>query len=188
MFQQADLFSTAPIPRPMSRRHDPGTSVTAERARAALCYEPITGFFTWHIRTSSSANPGEVAGYLMHNGYRRIQLDGEGYLAHRLAWLHVYGCWPADEIDHINGVKDDNRINNLREATRRLNNENLKRAPRSNRSSGLLGVTWRGDSQKWGAQITVDGRTRSLGRFTTAEAAHAAYVEAKRQYHHGCTL
>jgi hypothetical protein len=164
------------------------SNLSAERLRDALHYAPLTGVFTWRIRTSSRSNPGTVAGRLMPDRYRRICLDGGQYPVHRLVWLYLYGRWPVDQIDHINGVRDDNRADNLREATNAINGQNRRRAQRTNQSSGLLGVSWQAKRQKWMAQIQLNGKAIYLGRFKTPEAAHAAYIAAKRQHHPGCTL
>lgn len=107
-------------------------------------------------------------------------------LAHRAAWLLVYGSWPAGVIDHINGVKTDNRIGNLRIATAAINTQNERRA-RSSNKSGFLGVRQMA-SGRFGASIESEGRQLWIGTFETAEQAHAAYVQVKRRIHPGCTL
>ena len=85
-------------------------SLTAERLREVLDYDPDTGVFTRKVRTASSVKVGDVAGSLNGKGYIRIRVDGRLYFAHRLAWLYVHGEWPVDQVDHINGIKNDNRI------------------------------------------------------------------------------
>lgn len=115
-----------------------------------------------------------LAGCLRPNGYRTIAVDREVNLAHRLAWLLVYGEWPDGDLDHINGERDDNRIVNLRLATRAQNNMNARR-PCSN-TSGYKGASFcRG---KWDARIGIDGKDVYLGSFDTPEEAHAAYANA----------
>ena len=113
-------------------------------------------------------------------------IDEREYSAHRLAWLYVHGAWPTGQIDHINGDRGDNRISNLRDVTPALNTQNQRRAARSNKSSGLLGVT--ANRGRWLAQISIGGKSRNLGRYATPEEAHAVYVAAKRVLHAGCTL
>jgi hypothetical protein len=98
-----------------------------------------------------------------------------------------YGSWPANTIDHINGIKTDNRIENLRDVTAAVNKQNM-RAARSDSRSGLIGAIWQEDRKSWKAEIAVGGKKKMLGRFKTAEAAHEAYVLAKRTVHEGCTL
>jgi len=150
----------------------------------ALSYDIETGVFRWRV-PSRRVSVGDVAG-CVDNGYVRIKVKQRAYRAHRIAWLFVHGEWPSDDIDHINGDRSDNRIANLRDVPRAINCQNLRRARRDNKSSGLLGVTR--DRGMWLAQISVGGRNRLVGRFSDANQAHAAYVAAKRQQHPGCTL
>lgn len=107
-------------------------------------------------------------------------------MAHRLAWLYVYGEWPNGDIDHIDGDRLNNRIANLRDVSRRVNLENQRR-PKACNKSGFLGVkTFR--DQRFQARIQVRGVQLHLGTFDTPHEAHAAYVAAKRNLHQGCTL
>lgn len=110
-------------------------------------------------------------------------------MAHRLAWVHVHGSWPAGDIDHINGDKLDNRIANLRDVTRSVNKENMRSA-RGDNKVGLLGVHVRrqNTTRPYVASIRVSGKLIHLGAHNTPEAAHAAYLEAKRRLHSGCTI
>jgi HNH endonuclease/AP2 domain len=103
-----------------------------------------------------------------------------------VAWLIVYGAWPSKNIDHINGVKTDNRIANLRDVSQSINGEN-RAAPRKSTRSGFLGVTKDKDG-KFRAQISVGGKNTHLGVFAVAEEAFAAYLSAKRRLHVGCTI
>lgn len=160
--------------------------LTVERLREVLAYDQETGLFTRRVRTANCVKVGDVAGSLHRKGYIRINVDGRRYFAHRLAWLYVNGEWPPAEIDHINGVKDDNRIVNLRLATRIENMQN-ERVSRSNNKAGYLGVFLH-SCGKFSAKICIDGKNKHLGMFPTPESAHEAYLEAKRQLHHFCTL
>lgn len=164
----------------------PNSTLTAKRCREAFYYDGQRGVLIARIRTSQRTPVGTTMGSDNGKGYLRIRLDGVTYRAHRLVWLWVHGEWPTGEIDHINGVRHDNGIENLRVVDRALNNQNLKRAQRNNRSSGLLGAYRHG--KKWQAQITFGGVSTTLGTFDTAEEAHAAYLEAKRLHHPGCTI
>lgn len=163
-------------------------ALTAERLREVLDYDPESGVFTWKVRTSNRVNVGDVAGAMLKTGYLSISIDGKLHRAHRLAWLHVHGAWPAADIDHVNGVRTDNRFANLRSATPSLNQQNLRSA-RGATASGLLGV-YRTDKKHrpWRSSINVDGKDRHLGNFTSPEEAHAAYLAAKRRLHEGCTI
>lgn len=153
----------------------------AERVRELLEYSPETGEFR-HKASRGGVLSGSVAGCLYANGYRKITIDGRGYLAHRVAWLYVHGEWPATGIDHANGDKDDNRLCNLRMASQSQNMQNILEAPHLSRS-GLFGAAWDKARNKWQASIRVDGKRRYLGRFETAEDASAAYLSAKEKLH-----
>lgn len=163
------------------------TDLTAQRLRELLSYDPETGAFTRLVSTCNRVKVGDVAGTLHHEGYIHIRVGGVIRRAHRLAWLYMMGQWPADEIDHINGRRSDNRWANLRDVSKRNNLENQRRAQAGNKS-GLLGVDYRANLGKWTAQIQVNGKKRHLGTFDTPELAHAAYTEAKRELHAGSTL
>jgi hypothetical protein len=146
------------------------------RLREALAYDPETGVFTWRIRASKNTHIGEIAGCPRPKmGYIRISLDGGMYYAHRLAWGYVYGVWPAGQIDHINGVRTDNRICNLRDVTSSVNNHNSTR-----KAANRAGYT--------GVRMTPKGRyvaticRRHIGVFDTPDQAHAAYLAAKRAH------
>lgn len=162
------------------------TSLTCDRLREVLHYNLQTGTFT-RIKGGSGkgASRGSIAGYDHGQGYIRISVDGEAYRAHRLAFLCVTGKWPAHEVDHINGIRSDNRWENLRELTGGENTHN-QRKPHRNGSTGFLGV--RAFEGKYRAAIGVNGARIHLGTFDTPQLAHAAYVAAKRELHSSCTI
>lgn len=145
------------------------------RSRYKVCQH--TGMILW--------NSGDVACIKMKSGYRRLSCFGKRFAAHRVAWLLHYGHWPEHEIDHINGDKSDNRIDNLRDVPHQLNVQNL-RASTSSSSTGILGVGPK--NGKWRARILKQGKTHYLGTFDTKEEAQNAYVAAKRKHHEGCTI
>lgn len=161
------------------------SNLTAERLRELLSYDPETGVFMWR-QAGRKRVIGRTAGSLDGSGYRLIRLDGTLYRANRLAWLHTHGCWPDGHVDHINGVTGDDRLANLRDVTRSVNAQNMRRA-NSKSTTGLLGVSVV-KGRYYTARIGVEGRPRHIGTFSTPEAAHAAYVEAKRRLHPGNTL
>jgi len=161
---------------------DKSSNLTAVLLREEFDYSQSSGKFT-RKQTRSAQKIGSEAGCKMNNGYLCIRVSGKLYLAHRLAWLYVYGSWPECQVDHINGKRDDNRIQNLRGATQKFNSQNI-RASRG--ASGLLGAHIRDDHFR--SSIAVDGKTLNLGTFRTAPEAHAAYLAAKRQLHAGCTI
>lgn len=152
--------------------------------REAVSYDQDTGFFHWKA-SKRGRLPGANPIGTRCNGYLVIGINYRRFYAHRMAWAYVHGVWPELEIDHLNGIKTDNRIANLRQATRTTNSENKRWAMASSRS-GLLGV--RPSLKKWAAYIQVKKQVRYLGTFPDPESAHAAYVAAKRQLHEGCTL
>lgn len=160
------------------------TTLTQERLREVLFYDPETGLFT-RLRPSGATRAGDVAGTKTGVYYSKISVDGKLYQTHRLVWLYVHGYLPATDVDHIDGDKQNNRLSNLREVSRSVNAQNLKVA-KINNKVGLLGVCRHGPSFR--AQITVNGKTRKLGVFKTEVLAHDAYLSAKRELHEGCTI
>ena len=99
----------------------------------------------------------------------------------------MYGTWPENQIDHINGVRHDNRIDNLRDVLQSTNAQN-QRKPSATNKCGFLGVNFHKCSNRWIAQIHVQGKKKHLGLFDTPKEAHEAYVTAKRELHEGCTI
>lgn len=160
-------------------------TLTQARLQELLHYDPDTGVFTRRVWTGPNVKVGSVAGCKIRSGHIHIKLCGKRYYAHRLAWLYMTGTWPILSIDHINGIADDNRFSNLRVVTHSVNLQNLRRARKDNRS-GMIGVHERGG--KFRATIRVGGKNISLGTFASADAAHDAYVNAKRRLHPGSTL
>ena len=145
-----------------------------------LWYEPVAGQLFWTDKAHKSVR-GKQAGTL-NRGYIVVMYKAKFYKAHRLAWLLTYGKWPEKSIDHINGIKSDNRLENLRDVDDVLNQQNRHRA-RVDSKSGLMGASpYR---NRWKSQIRVNGEVRYLGMFDTPELAHLAYVQAKQQHHIG---
>lgn len=161
-----------------------------EQIKAVLQYDALTGIFRWRFGGRSRAGkkqPWAIAGTPHNQGYVQISINRTRYLAHRLAWMYVHGEWPKHCLDHINGVRSDNRIENLRDVTHQVNAQNQRAVGKRN-TSGLMGVGWRKDRQKWRATITLNQKQKFLGVFDTAGQAHEAYLNAKRQFHEGNTL
>lgn len=146
-------------------------TLTQERLKELLDYNPETGAFTRRMSRRGAA-AGSVAGSVHNRGYVQITVDGANHLAHRLAWLYVYGVWPTQDTDHINRVRNDNRIANLRDVSHRENM--LNTGVRSDNTSGVIGVCWVAARGKWHSCIGVFGRTRHLGRFADFNDAVAA--------------
>jgi hypothetical protein len=168
--------------------------ITAEHVRELLDYDPKTGVFTWLERQVAPRQwnvryAGKVAGSIDNvYGYFRLAIYGKSYRSNRLAWFYVHGSWPNGVVDHINGVKTDNRLCNLRDVCKVVNGQNQRKATRKNKSTGLLGATFDKRSQKFRADIKVAGKSKHVGYFASAEAAHEAYLTAKRKYHEGCEI
>jgi hypothetical protein len=161
-------------------------TLTAAQLKETLDYDPKTGLFVWKIRPSRAVKAGDVAGCVEKRiGYITIGIAGYIYKAHRLAWLYVHEGWPKGLIDHINGNKADNRIDNLRDVFAAGNSQNVRKPNRRNKS-GFMGVIW--FQNKWRASMSVNGKSKWLGDYSTPEEAHQVYLEAKRKYHAACTI
>jgi hypothetical protein len=154
--------------------------LTQQRLHELLKYDPETGVFTWNV-TRSNMRAGTRAGTYDKRGYLRISIDEKIYGGHRLAWLYVYGAWPTDVIDHINRNTGDNRLCNLRDTDRCVNNQNA--CTRKDSPVGIRGVTRHPYSNKWRARIQANGKKMHIGTFDTVEAAAAAYAAAAYALH-----
>lgn len=158
-----------------------------------IAYNAETGEFRWLERANdigwTRKNAGRVAGWISPHGkpdkvvnYVRIGVAGSQYYAHRLAWLWMHGVLPEKgEIDHINGDTLDNRIANLRVASHAQNGHN--QGLRRNNTSGVKGVSWDAERSRWFASITVNGKSKGLGRYEEFDDAVAARKKAEAEYH-----
>lgn len=165
--------------RAMSKLPKPRVEpITADRLRDLMSYNTQTGVFTWNDGVVGIGRRTRKEGNSW--GYTSIGVDGRRYGAHQLAWLYVMGEFPNGDIDHINGDRADNRISNLRAATRSANMQNLRGAHKDS-ATGFLGV--HKSRNKFSAEIMVGGVKHRLGTFDRPELAHAAYLEAKRKLH-----
>ncbi len=154
-------------------------ALTQSRLKEMLLYDPITGLFYWRF-ARRGIRAGQKAGCDNSHGYAVISVDNTLHGAHRLAWLYMTGAMPKEHIDHINGDRGDNRWKNLREAT--LKENNRSRNSNSNNKSGYRGVCFDKVRNKWKAQITVDRKTKLIGRFDTPEQASEAYKNAAKHH------
>jgi hypothetical protein len=150
--------------------------------KKVLHYDPATGIFTWvdgQTGRGTHYRKG-IAGWISVKGYRYIRLNGRTCFAHRLAWLYMTGAHPTDQIDHKNGLRDDNRWDNLREANNGQNMQNIA-GPHGKTRVGVLGVTFR--RGVFEARIQHEKRRVHLGTFGTKEEADEAYRAAKLKTH-----
>jgi len=140
-------------------------NLTQDRLKEMLCYNDVTGVFTWRI-SIGRVSAGSVAGRIVANRYRIIKIDKNNYLAHRLAFLYITGSMPKNEVDHIDHIdhdRDNNCFKNLRDVTRSENAKNMS-IP-SNNVSGITGVSWHRLKEMWRSQITSDRKIIHLGLF-----------------------
>lgn len=152
--------------------------ISIERLRELLSYDSETGLLTWLPRSAKGWNTryaGKIAGANLR-GYIVIKIDHVRFQAHRLIWAMERGEWPTSDVDHVDRNPSNNRISNLRIASR---SQNVANSPsRKSSKSGVKGVHWDSVSQKWKAQIHFNGKKKSLGRFKSIEKAAEAYARA----------
>lgn len=153
--------------------------ITQERLKELFDYDPATGWFTNRLSRKRSTIGGR-AGSPTGHGYRKLTIDYEKYYEHHLVWLYVYGVWPR-ELDHKDGDRSNNAIENLRLATRSQNNFNAKR---KTGESGLTGAYLDKRTTRWYSKIQLGGQVMYLGTFKSAMEAHEAFMAAVL-YHHG---
>jgi hypothetical protein len=147
-------------------------ALTLQRLKELLDYNPETGIFTWRKQPRQRVM-SKSAGTINNWGYR--------HKAHRLAWFYVHGEWPAEQVDHANGNRDDNRISNLREASFSQNQANARKRVTS--ENPYKGVSFHRHSRLWVARVTRNRRVVFCAYFPTPEEARDAYVEnAKRAF------
>jgi hypothetical protein len=165
----------------MSRKRKDGIKLpTQADLHSLLSYNASTGKFTWKVDRGAGLKAGNPAGTQAKSGYVHISVFGRLYRAHRLAWLFCFGKWPEGELDHKNGVANDNRIANLRECSHSENHQNVGK--RRHNTSGFVGVTL-SPYGTWKARLVVNGKKINLGAFPTPEEAASAYLKAKAEYH-----
>lgn len=164
--------------RGQQRRHK--WPLNLEEVRALLNYDAATGRLTWRMRRGKAVR-GAIAGTPTRDGYVLVRIRGNAVSAHRLVWFMVNGQWPPAEIDHINGCPSDNRICNLRLATRSQNNRNRRASSTS--SSGRVGVAFHRGVGSWVAYIGAEGKRLHLGVFTSKEAATEARAAAEKKFY-----
>ena len=155
------------------------TMVTQSKLKRLFEYDKLTGCFIRKVARGGQ-KVGDTAGHLRQNGYVVIRIDKVDCYAHRLAWLYEFGMIPDGEIDHKNGNRSDNRIENLRSVTRQQNSFNKLKL---NRKLEPVGVYFDKSQSSYKAIIRIDGKNVHLGRFGDVDLAKKAYIQAKEIYH-----
>ena len=155
--------------------------ITQELVKSLFDYDSNTGIFTRKVTVANNAKAGQILNTMGTDGYLRTSINRKPFKVHRLAWLYIYGELPTYTIDHINRIRDDNRIENLREVTSFQNAWNMKIKLGS---SGVKGVTWDKAHKKWLAQLRAKNKKIYIGRFKSLEDAEQAYKNYL-QLHHG---
>ncbi len=152
-----------------------------EIIKSRVNYDHETGIFRRKGKTQGGERAGCIAGTKCANGYIIITISRKRWLGHRLAWLYHYGTLPDSDIDHINGVRDDNRIENLRLATRSENLCNV--GVRKTNTSGFKNVSWNADCRKWAVSMRHNGKKIYLGVFSDLHEAAKVASEGRKKLH-----
>ena len=152
--------------------------ITQDRLKQLLTYNPDIGSFVWN-ESRGRVSKGAVAGTVDQDGYIKIRVDGHQYLAHHLAWIYMFDKKPS-EIDHIDRVRNNNSINNLREVTSAENSKNT--GMWGHNTSGFKGVSWNRATKKWVAYINVNSTHKHLGTYLDFFAAISARLRAEKRY------
>lgn len=152
----------------------------SEEANKLLEYNPITGNLHWKVSRGNGVKIGDIAGHFHYTGYIKLMCKGERHQAHRIVWLMAYGCFPSSALDHINHNRSDNRLCNLRMATRTQNNRNARL--RKDNKTGVPGVNFIKRLGKWRADIRVNTKTIYLGLFMHWFDAVCARKAAQNKY------
>jgi len=154
--------------------------IAVEEVRRLFDYNPITGIMTRRVRTYSRNKIGDAVGFTCEWGHLRVRVNGMSCYVHRLIWAWVYGIYPKEQMDHINGNPTDNRLVNLRAATQSTNMRNRRIS--KNNTSGFHGVYWDKVKNTWRVQIQVDGKHKYLGRHKELDDAVRARKQAEVKY------
>ena len=155
--------------------------ITQSELKQLLDYNPDTGIFTWKVKKIGIKFIGSKAGTYDKDKYIQIKINQKIYRSHRLAWLYQYGIFPKFDLDHINGIKDDNRICNLREVTASQNMFNTK--IKITNTSGIKGISWCKRDKRWIAHLSINKKQTHLGSFKDLKLAKNAVIEARNKYH-----
>ena len=143
--------------------------LTQSRLKEWFDYNPDTGVLTWRIKPSRGIKIGSQAGTPTSAGYIAFQISKKKMYAHRAIWAYVYGIWPPEEIDHINHIRNDNRLCNLRLANRLQNSHNTQKHAKN--LSGYKGVAWHNRNKKWQVQMLFCNKSYYVGQFLNLQDA-----------------
>jgi hypothetical protein len=154
--------------------------LTQDYLKSILHYNPETGIFKRLLKVANNVNVGDIAGNMNKQGYLRIRIKNHFYSLHRLSFLYMTGALPEEQVDHINGIRHDNRWENLRHVPKIVNRWNLKLY--ATNKSGVVGVNWYKSAALWQANINVNGRRIYLGKFVDYFEAVCARKSAERLY------
>lgn len=176
----------------MTKKYRRQVPLTDEQLREYLYLDREGMVVRWAIEHKPYPIGFPLYSFTNENGYCFYRVRRKKYPAHRLIWFLHYGRWPKYHIDHINGDKLDNRIENLRDVPAAINAMNVRKARDGKRMDTPLGVVYihakKAKTPKYRATISINGIAKSLGKYHTPEEAHQAYLEAKRRLHPGCTI
>lgn len=162
--------------------------LTAEWLREHYHYEPESGIlYRTKLKNGIPVSPMKRAGVITNIGYRSVRIGLHTYSEHELIYLWMEGRHKDGYMDHLDGVRDNNKWANLRVVSQKVNNQNVRRAQKNNKL-GILGVCYCPRLKKYVAQITINRKAKNLGLFKTPEEAQQAYLKAKRIHHEGCTI
>lgn len=146
------------------------------KPRSGKWFKTERSFKTWNARYA-----GKEAFTASLQGYKTGSINDVSLRAHRVIWAMTYGYWPKNQIDHIDGDRSNNRIENLREATNQENRINTGK--RSNNKSGYKGVWWSKQKNRWVSEVKKGRIRKHLGYFVCPYAAHEAYKAASEELH-----
>lgn len=164
----------------MAHIRDMTNDVTQEELKRRLNYDPETGIFRW-ADVQRGYSKGSIAGSPEKKGYIGIKVGKRTYKAHRLAWLYMTGEWPEQFLDHINGIKGDNRWSNLRQANGSENQFNHR--VRSDNTSGIKGVSWSKRRRAWVCSVAIKGKSKYLGQARSLEEARIKVMNGRVMMH-----
>jgi len=154
--------------------------LTQDELKRQLDYVPLTGIFKWKVSNSNRVQIGDIAGCKNKDGYIVVRINKRRYYAHRLAWLYVYGYFPENQIDHKYRNPSNNKIDNLREVSQTCNLRNQNKY--KNNKSGVTGVSWSKELNKWYSQIAVNKKIIYLGIYINLLDAAISRWNAEVKY------